>query len=111
MNRRDTWDASGPARSPRGRLPAIGAFALVLACIAGLTVPIPGGAGDASGDLLPITRIFLKPDRLARELHHLDQGALRRMPREEFEEKARRASRALAARQGPPRLLEATYRA
>jgi hypothetical protein len=61
------------------------------------------------GDPFPIRRTFITGERLAAVLGQAAQGALTRLPRDEFEAKVRAAARASAAR--PPALIEAHYRA
>src|SRR5947209_10245719 len=61
-------------------------------------------------DPLPLRRVVLPPERVVAELERAGRGALVPLPRDRFEELVRRAA-AGVARQPPPRLVEAHYRA
>src|SRR5438270_14041449 len=61
-------------------------------------------------DPIPLRRVVLPPERVAAELERAGRGALVPLPRDRFEELVRRAA-ASSARQPPPRLVEARYRA
>src|SRR5438067_4918484 len=69
--------------------------------------PLPAQTTD---DPLPLRRVVLPPERVAAELERAGRGALVPLPRDRFEELVRRAA-AGVARQPPPRLVEARYRA
>ncbi|MFL5340200.1 MAG: hypothetical protein ACJ8F7_08605 [Gemmataceae bacterium] len=61
---------------------------------------------------MPIQRILLPADRLAAEMERVRRNVLAQMPRDEFEALVRRAAEATeAAKNNPPRLVEARYRA
>jgi hypothetical protein len=66
-------------------------------------------AADGPAEPVPLRRVLLTPDRLPQEMKRVQQGALVRLPRDEFEELVRRAARG-AAREAP-QLVEARYRA
>jgi hypothetical protein len=79
---------------------------------AGLLGPLAGlRADEAPADPLPIRRIQLPAERLDLELARVRQGVLVQLSRDEFEAKVRAAAAAGRARQHPPRLLQAQYRA
>jgi hypothetical protein len=78
---------------------------LIVTLVAALTHAADGD--DA--DLPSLRRVLISGDRLGAELERVKQGVLVQMPRSEFEAKWERASRAVAAQQSPPRLVEARY--
>ncbi len=89
------------------------ALLLASALGAGLAL-LPSVRGDAPAELpdpVPMKRVWLSPDRLARELDRIKPGVLVKMPLGEFEELVRQAAKAEAARKDPPRLVEAHYHA
>jgi hypothetical protein len=62
-------------------------------------------------DPVPIQRILIPPDRVAKELEKVQQGALIMMPRAEFEARLGRALQAVKAREQKPHLTRAHYSA
>ncbi len=60
-------------------------------------------------DPVPIRRVTLPPDKLAAELERAKRGVLVQMPRQEFEDRVRRAAETLEGVKNPPRLVEARY--
>src|SRR5262249_18309697 len=58
-----------------------------------------------------VRRVWLRPEQLAAALDRVQRGALRQLPRADFEDLVRRATAAGAALRDPPRLAEARYRA
>src|SRR3989442_9109439 len=62
-------------------------------------------------EAIPIERVQLPPERLAAEMDRVRRNILVRMPRDQFEELVKQASRAEAAGKNSPRLQEARYRA
>jgi hypothetical protein len=96
-------------------VPGPRSFRLLLAAPVLVGLALAGGLAAAFSaeelpDPVPIRRLVLPPDLLAREMERVKQGVLQMLPRAEFEEKVRLAVRAAAAK-GPPRLAEARYRA
>jgi hypothetical protein len=92
--------------TPRRWLAALGA------ALAAAGALLAGGGGPAADEapMPAVRRLLLPPERVPREMERLRQGALRQLPREEFEGLVRRAAAADAARRDPPRLVEARYR-
>jgi hypothetical protein len=73
--------------------------------------PESASAAPEESDPLPLRRLLVPTEQLARELEHVRSGALVEMPRADFEAQVRRAARAAAILKRAPRLLEATYTA
>lgn len=97
--------------APTGNLPS-GSMAR-WGC-AGLTLlmfaAISGGQAQ-SDDPLPLQRVVIPLSRLPAELERTRQGVLVQMPRDEFEDRVRRAARSGEALRNAPRLLKASYSA
>jgi hypothetical protein len=84
-----------------------GAFLVLAICLMAPAAQEPGGSLP---DPLPLRRVQLPPDRLARELQRAQQGTMVLMPRADFEARVQEAARA-QARGLAPRLTEARYHA
>lgn len=75
-----------------------------------LALVSPVRAQTDTADLpVPIQRIVVKPDRVAKELEKVQQGTLIHWPLAHFEARLERARKALTAREQKPRLTKATY--
>jgi hypothetical protein len=74
---------------------------------------LPGGAAqeDVLPDPVPIKRVLIPAGQLPAELKKVRQGVLVSMPRPDFEALVQKAARAKLARNNPPRLIKAEYRA
>lgn len=91
-------------RSQRGLTSLAGCLVVLLGLHAALR-------SEGLADPLPLRRIAIKADRLAKELERVDQGVLVQMPREEFESLVAKAAQNINATREVPRVLEAVYRA
>lgn len=74
-----------------------------------LAAALTHAADGEDADLPTLRRVLIPRDRIGAELERVKQGVLVKMPRSEFEAKWERASKAVAAQQNPPRLVEARY--
>lgn len=81
---------------------------LIASVCAGSLVIAQTGGSDAP---LSIQRIFIKPDRAAKELDKVQQGTLFLLPRQEFEDRVERINQAHQAREKKPHLTQAHYSA
>lgn len=88
----------------RGLLVAV---MLLMGCGGSLLLGQPGGTEAG----LSIVRIYVPPERAAKELEKVQQGALVLVPLPEFESRVERARKALQAREQQPRLARAQYSA
>jgi hypothetical protein len=66
---------------------------------------------DVADDVPQIRRVLLQADRVAAELDKVKHGALRQLPRADFDDLLARATESVAARRDPPSLLETHYHA
>jgi hypothetical protein len=105
-----------PTRSPsitrngvRAVLPALCATLFLWAVQAGER-PVPSKSAAPPDDPFPIRRILLSTEELGAALKKAREGALVRLPREEFEALVRNAAQAQFV-SSVPRLIEAHYRA
>jgi hypothetical protein len=69
------------------------------------------GSEENSLDPTQIRRILISPERVPEILARVKKGILIQLPRQDFEEKVRRALRPFESAKNPPRLVEARYRA
>ncbi len=76
-------------------------------CAAAVLCAQPGRDDDP----LPIARIAIPPERVAKELERVQQGTLTLQPLDEFEARVANAQKLLVERKQKPRLRGATYRA
>ena len=83
----------------------------IVGLAAALALPWSYAADGDDGELPSLRRVQIPADRLGAELERIKQGVLVQMPRSEFEAKWERASKAAAAQQNPPRLVEGRYSA
>ena len=81
---------------------------LLLVCLPFL---VRGDGPAEPPDPVPLRRVWLAPEAVAREMERARQGLLIRLPRDEFEKLVGQAARAEAARKNPPRLVAAFYQA
>ncbi|HVS37049.1 MAG TPA: hypothetical protein VMS17_15925, partial [Gemmataceae bacterium] len=72
---------------------------------------VRGDGSPPPPDPIPLQRVWLTPDGVARAMERARQGLLVKMPRDDFEALVRRAAQAEAARKNPPRLVSASYQA
>jgi hypothetical protein len=84
-------------------------MALFIAIIGGASMLFAQPGNDEPA--VPIQRIFLEPERAAKELEKVPQGTLLALPRQEFEDRLERVCRAVKARAKKPRLTRAHYSA
>jgi hypothetical protein len=94
-------------RTPRSRFS--GSRSSILCLLSSIVLLTTAGAGEGPTEPVPLRRVLLTPDRLPQEMKRVQQGALVRIPRDEFEELVRRAAR--GAGREVPQLVEARYRA
>lgn len=83
----------------------VGAIAILALCHA------PLASAPPNADPIPIRRILLPPDRLAKEMERVGLNKLIQIPRSDFEDLVQQASQAAESAGRPPRLLESRYRA
>lgn len=76
--------------------------------LAGSVVFAQGGGSDGP---VAIQRIFIKPERAAKELDKVQQGALILMPRQEFEDRLDKYQKAIQTREARTQLTQAHYSA
>ena len=80
-----------------------------LAAISGASILFAQPGNDEPP--LPIQRIFLEPERAAKELKKIPHGTVLTFPRQEFEDRLERVRRIVQARAQKPRLKKAHYQA
>jgi hypothetical protein len=88
---------------------------VLLGCCAALLVPVLAGAaapkGSALADPVPLRRVLIAPERVAKALAQAANGVLKKLSHDEFERKLKAAAEAGESLKNAPRLTETIYSA